>query len=231
MPRSHFAPVVAFVTALAMGSTALAQTPPPAPPPGYGPAAPGYPPSGYPPPGYPPPGYPQGYAPPGYAGQGAYAVPGYGAPPPAATPPLRMDPDHPPPGYHTESRIRTGMAVGGGVMLGAAYLISAGVGAAGMTDDNRGLDPLFVPVVGPFVTLSTARVFHRTDDGLAYVGKVFGGIGLILDGVVQVAGLSLLVAGLAAQKQVVVRDRDEDISRVLPKIDVGPTGGSMTWQF
>jgi hypothetical protein len=226
MSRSHFAPVVAFVTALAMGSTALAQTPPAAPPPGYGPAAPGYPPPGYPP-GYAPPGY----APPGYAGQGAYAVPGYGQPPPAGMPPARMDPDHPPPGYHTESRMRSGMAVGGGVMLGAAYLISAGVGATGLTDDNRGLDPLFVPVVGPFVTLSTAHVFRRTDDGLAYVGKVFGGIGLILDGVVQVAGLSLLVAGLAARKHVVVRDRDEEISRVLPKVDVGPTGGSMTWQF
>lgn len=219
MRRSLFLSLFVIVAELGVSSTAAAQAPPPyAPPPGYPP--PGY--GGYPPPGYWPQGYPPGYAPPGYA---PYAPP-LSVPPP----PPRMDPDHPPPGYHTESRARRGMVLGGGLMLGIGYLISAGVGAAGITDHNRGLVPMLVPVAGPFITLETSHVFEGTRDQAATVGKVFGAMGLILDGVLQVGGLSMVVVGLAAPKQTVVRDRDEE-PRAAPTVAIGPAGASACWRF
>lgn len=221
-------PLIAFVTALGVSASAAAQTPPPYPAQGYPP--PGYAPAPYPPgygaypPGYGPPGYPPNYAPPGYAPPPA--PPRFTAPPP----PARMDPDDPPPGYHTESRSRRGIVLGGALMLGIPYLISAGVGAAGITDHNRGIVPMLVPVVGPFITLETSHVFEGTRDQAATVGRVFGAMGLIVDGVLQVGGLSLVVVGLAAQKRVVVRDRDEPAAAV-PTVSLGPTGATALWRF
>lgn len=252
--QSSFASLVAFVTTLAVSAQVAAQVPPPAetpppvpPPAAYPPPPPGYPPPGYPPPGYAPPGYPPpGYAPPGYPPPG-YAPPGY-APPayypatppgygPGYTPPLPpsaqralLDPENPPDGYHTESRARSGMVVAGGVMLGIGYGISAAAAGAGLSDGNDNLVPLFIPVAGPFVTLNTARVFRGGEDTGEDVGKVFGAIGLIFDGLIQVTGVTLLVVGLAARKEVVVRDKPEAASAV-PEIAVGPRSATARWSF
>lgn len=252
--KSSFASLVAFVTSLAVSAQVAAQVPPPAdpappapPPAAYQPPPPGYPPPGYPPPGYAPPGYPPpGYPPPGYA-QPGYPPPGYAPPPyypttppgygPGYTPPLPpsaqralLDPEDPPEGYHTESRARSGMVVAGGVMLGVGYVISAASAGAGLSDGNDDLVPLFIPVAGPFVTLSTARVFRGGADSGEDVGKVFGAIGLILDGLVQTAGFTLLVVGLAARKDVVVRDKPEAASAV-PEIAIGPRSAAARWSF
>jgi hypothetical protein len=108
-----------------------------------------------------------------------------------------------PPGYHVESKMRTGLVIGGSVMLGAGYLISAGIAASAIDDGNSGeLAPLFVPVVGPFITLGTLD-FSGDFGSLAFIVI---GLPLIIDGLVQTAGTIMLVTGLAAPKTVVKRD-------------------------
>jgi hypothetical protein len=200
---------------------------------------PGYPPPYYAPPGVPsdgqgasPPQYvypPYGYAPPGYAPPG-YAPPGYVAP--EYSPYSRrsrrpaLNPDDPPPGYHTESRARTGLVVAGGVMLGVSYILSLTGALSAQANGNTLYEPLYVPVVGPFITLGSAHMFQRTGDGLVEAGRVLGSIGLIFDGLIQVTGASLVVAGLAARKDVVVRDSVGD-----PEVSFGPGGASARFHF
>ena len=188
--------------------------PPPAyapPPPGYSPP-PGYPPAGYPPgytppgypPGYPPPGYPPGYPPPGYPP--GYAPPGY---PPPGYPPQYYGPtdNRPavidyeedqaiPEGYHLRTRVRRGLVGGGAGVFGGLWLISVLVGATGSADygsDDRWV-PLFIPIGGPFAAIDTLR-----SDSL-------GTLALVLDGVGQIGGLTMLIIGIAVPQKQLVRD-------------------------
>jgi hypothetical protein len=150
---------------------------PPGYPPGY---RQGYPGSGYP---YPPYGYGYGYPPYGY---------GY------PTQPQRLpyrEGEPPPPGYHLDTRIRKGLVIAGATTFGACYLLSVGVAAA-FQEDNHADDvtPLFVPVVGPFITLGTA---HPT---------AFATFALTVDGAAQTVALGLLIAGLTSEEKLWVRD-------------------------
>jgi hypothetical protein len=179
---------LAAAAAITLGPTdAHAQGAPP-PPPGYEPqAAP-------PPPGYAPQGYaPQGYAPqPGYAPQGGYYVP----PTVAQSGPRKItdwqEGEPIPPGYHPVSRIRTGLVVGGAVTFGVMYLCTALGGAIAHDVGSRSGDLLFIPIAGPFAVLST--------------GTATGDFFMVLDGLVQAAGVGMLIGGIAAPKTVLVRN-------------------------
>ena len=110
-----------------------------------------------------------------------------------------------PPGYHPSTRVR-GSMIGGGVgMFGGAYLISVLVAAIGQdasvscgafsstsSCDNKAA-PLFIPVVGPFITMG------NTDSATA---DVF----LVVDGLLQAAGIGMFIYGVAVQKTVLVRN-------------------------
>jgi len=157
------------------------------PPPGYGQPPPGY---GQPPPGYAP-------APPGtyYAPAPTYAAPSLG--------PKVIDyeeGDTIPPGYRPGTRIRKGLVIGGSVMLGVGYLITimaAGIGQAVNNFGNEGtkdFGPLLIPVVGPFIGMSTT---HPSSGGV---------FGLAFLGVVQTAGLGMLIGGIAAPRTVLLRN-------------------------
>jgi hypothetical protein len=163
-------------------------------PPGYGQPPPGY---GQPPPGYgqPPPGYAP--APPGtyYAPAPTYATPSLG--------PKVIDyeeGDTIPPGYRTGTRIRKGLVIGGSVMLGVGYLITIMAAGIGQAVNNFGdpgtkdFGPLLIPVVGPFIGMSTT---HPSSGGI---------FGLAFLGVVQTAGLGMLIGGIAAPKTVLLRN-------------------------
>ena len=214
------------VTCLALGGSALGQqAPPPAQP---------MPPPGYAPPGYAPPGYaPPGYAPPGYAppqptaGYPAPPPAGYAPPPTYATPPvgprtIEYAEGRPiPPGYHVEERTRTGLAVGGGVTFGATWLLSAAVGAglseAWAHDDDISNDdtawPLFIPVAGPFIGIGTMHASYGP------------GFMLVLDGLAETGGLAMFIAGLAAKKELLVRDDVYDAQvQVVPLAGPGMAG-------
>ena len=107
-----------------------------------------------------------------------------------------------PPGYHPATRVR-GSMIGGGVgMFGGAYLISVLVAAIGedahsscysSTGCTNSAAPLFIPVVGPFITMG------NTDSATA---DVF----LVVDGLLQAAGVAMFIYGVAVPKTVLVRN-------------------------
>jgi hypothetical protein len=125
-----------------------------------------------------------------------------------------------PPGYHVEERSRRGLVIAGTVTFGSAYLISIlGASSAVSSDENSADDfaPLFIPVAGPFITLGTAD----DADGAAPI--------FILDGIAQVGGLALLIAGLAAQESILVRNPGV-ATGVVPEVSLGPRS-TATWRY
>lgn len=99
-----------------------------------------------------------------------------------------------PPGYHPITRIRKGLVIGGALTFGITYLITALSGAvvADVSAGNREAMRLVIPVAGPFTLLST--------------GTASGDMFLVFNGLVQAAGVGMLIGGLAAPKTVLVRN-------------------------
>ena len=180
---------------LSVAGSAHADDPPPppsatAPPPGYGqPPPPGY--------GQPP---PPGYYPPG----GGTAYYPSNPPPPADPRPVTMeyDEDQPiPQGYHLRTKVRAGLVGGGAGVLGGLWIVSVFVGIFGnlgnaITDSKEKWTPMYVPLVGPFITIGTAS--NDLSGG--------GTAALVLDGVGQVGGAAMIVLGIALPKKQLVRD-------------------------
>ena len=101
-------------------------------------------------------------------------------------------------GYHPAQRTRTGAIVGGAVTLGSLYLINAFVAsvwtdAVKGTQESNPVTGLFVPVLGPFITIPQSS--SATADFF-----------LILDGLGQTTGAILLVWGLTSPQTVLMRD-------------------------
>ena len=170
-------------------------TPQPTAQPGNG----AYVPPGYGVPRYGTPVYPQGAAPSGQRPQGAYPYPGwYGYPGTFAGPPsIPYEEGKPAPnGYRLSASPRRGLVVAGASTFGSAYLVTllaasivAGEeddwGDPSDDDDEKKAVPLFIPVVGPFIGISTLDA--------SPVASAW----LILDGLAQGAGAAMLIAGLA----------------------------------
>jgi hypothetical protein len=116
-----------------------------------------------------------------------------------------------PPGYHPSTRVRTGLIAGGLTMFGAPYLISVLAAAIGEDAKNSSTiynsscncyqtqagtndaAPLFIPVVGPFITMGNSN--SASLDVL-----------LVVDGLLQAAGVGLFIYGVAVPKTVLVRN-------------------------
>ncbi len=111
----------------------------------------------------------------------------------------RWQPGEPvPAGYHPAQRPRTGAIVGGAVTLGVLYMLSAFIAAVGtdVANASHGSNPvsgLFVPVVGPFLTMTQSS--SATAD-----------LFLVLDGAGQTAGAIFLVWGVTSPQNVLMRD-------------------------
>lgn len=197
---------VAF-TALALtvfARESWAQTPPPAP---IGPgdasrfpaAAAQPPPAGYAPP-------PAGYAPPpaGYAPPLGYSYPPQSGPlAPARTGPATLPYEEGyavPYGYHLELRKRRLLAIGGGVTFGALY----GVSALGVLLSGGGAKAVLVPVAGPFIEIVNIQstLSGHEASGLRGLATAF----MVLDGVGQVAGVTMLLIGLTQPIPTLVRN-------------------------
>jgi hypothetical protein len=104
-----------------------------------------------------------------------------------------------PPGYHPETRTRTGLVVGGAVTFGTLYFFSLLVAAA-VSDANRATHSsgddanfLYIPVAGPFLQMT------KTESS---TGNLFLGI----DGIAQGAGAAMLIVGITSPKTVLVRN-------------------------
>ena len=110
---------------------------------------------------------------------------------------------------HFETSPRLGLVISGAAVLGGAYLISvlAAIGYCGPGSSCIN-GALYIPLIGPFIVAAQA--------------PSSGGATLaIFDGVVQLTGLGLLIAGFAApEKFVVWQDADAHAS-----LTVVPGGG------
>jgi hypothetical protein len=102
-----------------------------------------------------------------------------------------------PAGYHLEQRATKSYVLLGTTMFGAAYLPSLFVTAAvvgGRQPDAPRIEPLAIPIAGPFVTIMTAHT------------GVPGGVLLVADGIAQTGGILLLIAGMKIKEPVLVFD-------------------------
>jgi hypothetical protein len=122
-----------------------------------------------------------------------------------------------PPGYHAETRVRSGLVVGGAVTFGVMYLLSVLVGAA-ISDTNKAIggretgDLLYVPVAGPFLQMT------KTESSS-------GNVTLAIDGIAQAAGATMLIVGITSPKTVLVRNDLGEV-RVMP-MRMGDKGGGL----
>ena len=110
-----------------------------------------------------------------------------------------------PPGYHLEQRATKSYVLLGTTMFGAAYLPSLFVTAAvvgGRQPDAPRIEPLAIPVAGPFITIMTAHT------------GVPGGVVLVADGIAQTGGILLLIAGLKIHEPVLVFDTIKATARL-----------------
>jgi hypothetical protein len=118
-----------------------------------------------------------------------------------------------PPGYHHETRPRRGLVIAGPIVFGVPYVLSMSVAASSRYEPDRWL---YAPVVGPFIDLA-----QRGDDCTR--STVVTGPGttstfetcsedsstrffLMFDGLMQTAGATMLILGLALPQHVLVRD-------------------------
>ncbi len=179
------------------------QAPAPAPNPAQ-PAPPGYAPPpqqpAYPPAAYPPAEAPPGWSAPGYANQYRYQ------PMPME---LRYVEGRPiPAGYHVETRPRKGLVISGSIVFGVPYFLSLSVAASSKYEPDRWL---YAPIFGPFVDLGNRKENCNT------LPNSFGSTTtcsddsserffLMADGLMQVAGSTMLILGLALPQSLLVRD-------------------------
>jgi hypothetical protein len=142
-------------------------------------------------PAAPPPGYvlvyPPSYASPGAAPQDEQTQPSYRRR--HVRPKIKdwSEGEAIPPGYHPKAQARIGLVVGGAVLFGITYLISALAVPLATT-------ALYVPGVGPFIQLSQSGNIPTSS------------FLLVLDGLCQVGGISMFAIGLAVPKSVLVRN-------------------------
>jgi hypothetical protein len=103
-----------------------------------------------------------------------------------------------PPGYHTQTRVRKGLIIGGAIPFGVLYLLSAFSAAVaqdasqGSTNSNPA-GALYIPAVGPFIQMGNTS---------SSIGNFF----LAVDGAGQTAGLIMLVYGLTVPSTILVRN-------------------------
>jgi hypothetical protein len=105
---------------------------------------------------------------------------------------------------------RYGLVTGGFLLAGIPYAIGLAV-AAGANFEN-GTDWLAIPFVGPWLTLGRRQYGqceqgqNTTSESLTCVGDVFVVMGLIMDGILQTGGGTMVLIGYLATKKRLVRN-------------------------
>jgi hypothetical protein len=120
-------------------------------------------------------------------------------------------------GYHFDEQSRKGLIVGGAVTFGTMYSLTAGLGLVGMAfgGTGQGAEIFLIPLAGPFIATQTAG---NTPASTAL---------LVADGLLQVGGVAMLVAGIVARETVLVRN---DVARgfLMPTpMTFGPNSGGI----
>ncbi len=179
-----------------------------------------------PPAAYPQPAYP--------VAPGAYPV-AYPAPAGAVPWSYNYAPVYPyrdgmplPPGYHLEERPRRGLVIAGWLVAGIPYGLGLTIAASSDFGNQSGW--LAVPFLGPWLTLGKRDYgcderdeYEDEDDRSCLEDAVVAP--LIMDGIAQTAGGTLLLVGYLATKMYAVRD---GVSSVVVPSRVG-SGYGLTW--
>jgi hypothetical protein len=111
-----------------------------------------------------------------------------------------------PQGYHLEKKARKGLIIGGSIMFGTVWLVSAIVAAF---DRRKDVKLGGVPLVGPWIAVGSGSL--KDNEVGIWVGS----------GLLQLGGLAMLTMGIVMKKQVLVRDK--------VSLELSPTGVSGTF--
>jgi hypothetical protein len=134
---------------------------------------------------------------------------------------------------HTEERANLGLIISGAVILGVGWVVNilsgvfAGVELFG-SDASSEWDAFrfsaFVPIAGPWIQLATKPTSFSQD---------YWGPWLIIDGLLQATGLTMLVIGIATPRtETVYSERPSEPSfAFVPSISPGYTGGTLVGTF
>jgi hypothetical protein len=125
------------------------------------------------------------------------------------------------------------LVVGGSVVLGVAYVASL---LAAASDTETGGGWLVVPVVGPFVALSKQEVVCSvaleqqsvTTCSEKIISAARRAMLLLVDGLVQATGASLLTIGLTNTTSELVRKAPVQVT---PQVGAGGYGVSLSGSF
>jgi hypothetical protein len=101
-----------------------------------------------------------------------------------------------PPGYRLESRVRRGAVIAGTILFATTYGVN--LLAASIADGNEDEELwLYVPGVGTWPLVGDCSDSGGNDDGCEF---------LVLHSLAHTLGLGLLIYGVAAQRNVLVRE-------------------------
>jgi len=137
-----------------------------------------------------------------------------------------------PPGYWPALRPRRSFIAAGAALFGGSYLASVLTAATILGGNGKHsieVAPLFAPFAGPFATLGTSRDVQLNDPGVRTNGVL-----VIVDGVAQVAGAALFIAGYAAPERVLVRTKESyqpEEAAWVPEVAFTGRGGALSWVF
>ncbi len=116
-----------------------------------------------------------------------------------------------PAGYHVEERSASGLIITGAATVGVGYLVGLGVGIDHSFEGSLGW--LAVPIVGAWPAIAGSKVHcsaETVDAAKKCLDNAYNQATTIavvaVDGMVQVTGLVVLLAGLASGHSELVRD-------------------------
>lgn len=123
-----------------------------------------------------------------------------------------------PTGYHVESRVRRGPIIAGTIMAGTTYFVNLLVADVEERDGDDRSTWLYVPGVGTWAYVDDACDDER--DGCSFV---------IMHSLTHSIGLAMIIYGIAAPKQLLVRDTAA--LRITPYLARSTSGIAATGSF
>ncbi len=129
------------------------------------------------------------------------------------------DGDPIPQGFTVRSRANKSLVIAGSITFGTTYLISLLTAATTLSTDSSGggeFAPLFVPVIGPFISIGTA---HSEGAGTFW---------LVFDGLAQAGGLTMFIAGFVMEDKYLQRTNQASLK---PEVLINPGGMNLKWRF
>jgi len=124
-----------------------------------------------------------------------------------------------PPGYEIRTQPRMGLAKAGIATFVPLYALSALYGGLYLGNESgeaKEYGPMIIPVIGPFATMGTAS----DSDGNLF---------LLLDGIGQLTGAALFIAGMLSEEKYLARTTAG--LNLRPEVLISPKSVAMRWEF